>query len=79
MTAQIKTDANKNIKSHDDVLKLAPEITEEKQQTNKLRPEMEIVWGNVIKMGLLHAGAIYGLCIAHKAKLSTLIWCEFAF
>lgn len=37
-------------------------------------PARQVVWRNVILMGLLHLGALYGLTIIMSASAPTLLW-----
>jgi stearoyl-CoA desaturase (delta-9 desaturase) len=37
-------------------------------------PKLEYVWRNIILMGLLHVGALYGLTLVPTCKFYTWIW-----
>ncbi|MBZ3874547.1 Acyl-CoA desaturase 2 [Sciurus carolinensis] len=38
------------------------------------RPKLEYVWRNIILMGLLHLGALYGVILVPTSKFYTLLW-----
>lgn len=41
------------------------------------KPPIVMVWRNVILMGLLHSGALYGLYLFPSARAPTWIWCKY--
>lgn len=41
------------------------------------KPQMRLVWRNIILMSLLHAGALYGLVLLPSASGLTLVWSEY--
>ncbi|XP_069904064.1 stearoyl-CoA desaturase 5 isoform X2 [Oryctolagus cuniculus] len=51
----------------------------EKPGARGQRRQQDIVWRNVVLMGLLHLGAVYSLLLIPKAKPLTLLWAYFCF
>lgn len=38
------------------------------------KPKLEYVWRNIILIGLLHLGALYGIILIPTCKIYTYIW-----